>query len=185
MIRRKFDFKFGACLRADTICRNPDLIKLGKEAGLLWANVGFESYAANNLKNMNKGTSKEYNAEASAILRQNNIMIWGSHVFAYPKQTDLDLKMTVKLGLKYSDFFRLTMFTPVEGSVLFENLKNIDNSPVKNSDDLNYFNCVLNDKKYKRKIMRKFILGLLSYYFSFKTLSSAVYHKNRHVMIMT
>ncbi|MBU1088034.1 MAG: B12-binding domain-containing radical SAM protein [Candidatus Omnitrophica bacterium] len=181
----KFDFKLGVCLRADTICRNQDLIKLARQAGVIWVNVGFESYTSDSLKLMNKGLVKNVNAKASEILRENNIMIWGSHVFAYPKQTDYDMKMTIKYGKKYSDFFRLTMFTPVEGSILFEKLKKLDDSPVKNSDDLNYFNCVLQDKKYQKKIMLKFIMGLLSYYCNLKTISNAVYHKNRHVKLMT
>ncbi|MBU4304893.1 MAG: B12-binding domain-containing radical SAM protein [Candidatus Omnitrophica bacterium] len=185
MRKKKLNFRFGVCLRADTICRNPDLIRFGKEAGLIWVNVGFESYTTNNLKIMNKGTTIRYNLTASDILRQNDIMIWGSHVFAYPDQTDSDLNMTIKYGRKYSDFFRLTMFTPVEGSALYEKLKNVKDSPVKDSEKLNYFNCVLNDKKQKKQIMIKFIMGLLSYYLHYKTIFNAVYNKKRYVVLMT
>lgn len=122
MIRENMNLGFGVQIRADIVAQNPDLIALAARAGLMLAVVGFEGYSARAQKDANKGNSLEINREASRILRANRVCVYGTHIFGGPGMRMSDNLMTFVLGRYYSDVFRMTIYTPLLGSRVFDEL---------------------------------------------------------------
>ncbi|MDD1776849.1 MAG: B12-binding domain-containing radical SAM protein, partial [Candidatus Helarchaeota archaeon] len=91
-LKKDFDFTWGCQIRTDTVVKHPDLIQLAKTAGLRIVLLGFESYKQDSLDFVSKGTTVDMNIAASEILRKNDIVIVGAHVFGHPKQDGSELK---------------------------------------------------------------------------------------------
>ena len=67
--RRDLGLKLGACLRADTAARFPELVDHMVGAGLALVNMGFESYTDGGLSAVGKGeNSREFYREVHAWL---------------------------------------------------------------------------------------------------------------------
>lgn len=175
LIRAKLRLILGACMRADTAARFPELVKLAARAGLRLVNMGFESYTRNGLQALGKGeNSLEINRRASEVLRGVGVLIWGSHVYGAPSQTEEDLAATVEYGPQYSDFFRMTMASPLPGSASFKKLlkegKIREDSPL----DVTYYHYTYQDGKDPKEIQRRYLWELSKYYLSKGSLSTLV-----------
>ncbi len=122
MLRERMDLRFGVQMRADIILANPDLVEAGARAGMFMAVVGFEGYTSAVQEEYAKGNSARINREASRILRRNGVAVYGTHVFGGPASGLRDNLATFFHGRRNSDVFRMTIYTPVPGSRLYEDL---------------------------------------------------------------
>ncbi|OIO03633.1 MAG: hypothetical protein AUJ51_03730 [Elusimicrobia bacterium CG1_02_56_21] len=122
MLRERLNLRFGVQIRADIIAAHPDLIELSARAGLFLAVVGFEGYTSTVQKESDKGNSALINREASEILRRNGVAVYGTHIFGGPQSGLKDSLATFFYGRLNSDIFRMTIYTPVPGSRLYDEL---------------------------------------------------------------
>ncbi len=113
-------FKWITQIRSDTVAQNPDLIKLAGETGLTVAIVGFESYSDEDLKTINKQSSSGKNLMASNILKENNIVVFGLHIFGIPDQSFNQFNRSFVTGLLSCDVYRMSLFSPLPGTPLWE-----------------------------------------------------------------
>ncbi len=177
MCRRNLDISFGGAIRADTVVKHPDLIKLMRRAGLFFVNVGFESYSRRALKDMNKATTIDLNRQASDILRKNGVLILGSHVYGAPGQTDEDLELITRDGMEHCDFFRLNMYTPQVGSALFYEMTREGRMPSRNPEMFNQFEYLFDDGRDPQEMKWGFVKRQLQYYLHPDVLKHAVKNK--------
>jgi radical SAM superfamily enzyme YgiQ (UPF0313 family) len=122
MLRDNMGFRFGVQIRADIIAAEPWIIELGARAGLHIAVVGFEGYTSTVQDEARKGNSADINREASRVLRRNGVAVYGTHVFGGPGTSMRDNLATFFHGRMNSDVFRMTIYTPLPGSRLHEEL---------------------------------------------------------------
>jgi len=81
--------KYKAYARADAIVRHPDLVEVWRDAGLALVLVGFEAFRDEDLKRIRKGTTREQNEQALAILCENGVEVV-SYFIVYPDFTRED-----------------------------------------------------------------------------------------------
>jgi len=115
------DAKFACQSRADIICRNPELIKKLRDAGLMWVLVGFESGSNRVLKFIKKEVTVEQNLEAARILRSLGIKIFANYMMGLPTETLAEMRETVAMILEMKpDWYSPAVFTPAPGSELYQ-----------------------------------------------------------------
>ncbi len=109
---------FIADVRSDTVVRQPELIRLWKEAGLRSVVIGFEEIADGDLARMNKANSVAINDEAISILHDLGITIVGDFIVS----PDYDEARFASLGSyleeRRIDLPILTVLTPLPGTPL-------------------------------------------------------------------
>lgn len=104
-------------MRADLICRYPDVVKQMAESGLAWAMVGFESGSQRILDLFEKETTVEENLKAAAICKEYGIKVWANMMFGAPGETRAETMETVRLAWKIKpDHLSTSFFTPTPGS---------------------------------------------------------------------
>lgn len=123
MVDEKLDIKWFTQIRPDTIAKNPEMIAWAARSGFFGALVGFEAYNDDVLKGVGKVGSAAINIEAARVFRLNKIVIFGVHMFNIPGQTPSDYWRTYLEGRRHSDIFRLSMFSPIPGTPIFERFK--------------------------------------------------------------
>jgi len=126
------NLKFSMFARADTIVKNPDLIRYLRECGLTTLTVGIESVRDEDLAAMNKGTTAAVNARAIEILHEQRIAI-GAHFIVNPEFTRGDFERLFKYVDEH-DLFRpvYTVLTPYPGTDLY--LENQDKILIRDFD---------------------------------------------------
>ncbi len=115
--------KFFADVRADTIAKNPELMRQWKEAGLYAVVVGFEDFHDDRLADYNKKYQGKVIDKAIDILHDLGIVIVGDFI-ASPEYGEPDFK-------KLEDFILarriqipvISVLTPVPGTPLYERMK--------------------------------------------------------------
>ena len=127
----KKEIKWWAAVRADMICRFPELIKQMKEAGLDTVSIGFESFSDRMLKWMNKGTSAKINFEAAKIVKKLALKIYANTMFGLPymdkKWYLADDIITLKAIKKIEPYnWAYSYFTPIPGSPFYDWFKKND-----------------------------------------------------------
>jgi radical SAM superfamily enzyme YgiQ (UPF0313 family) len=116
MIREKLMFKWSTQVRAD-IAKDPELVKLMKEAGCHTVYIGMESVNPNSLKSMKKQQTVEEMAQAMQVFHQNRIHVHGMFVYGFDDDDWHTVKETVRFAKKVK--FSSTQFmilTPLPGS---------------------------------------------------------------------
>ena len=107
--------------RADLICRNEELVKRMKKAGLSIFIIGFESGNQRILKFLRKGTTVKQNYEAARICRKYGIKIWANYMLGIPTESKQEAMDTVKMIKKIRpDHCSPAFFTPHPGSDLYK-----------------------------------------------------------------
>ena len=157
MLRERMNLRFGVQIRADIIAANPDLLELAARAGMFLAVVGFEGYTSAVQDESDKGNSALINQEASRILRRNKITVYGTHVFGGPKSGLRDSLSTFFYGRMNSDVFRMTIYTPVPGSRLYDELA--DSSQLTSENPADFY-----EGKYLIKNAHNPLVVQLGYY---------------------
>ncbi|MEI7530133.1 MAG: radical SAM protein, partial [Elusimicrobiota bacterium] len=158
MLRERMGLRFGVQIRADIIADNPALIELGAKAGMFMAVVGFEGYTSAVQQESDKGNSADINREASRILRSNGVAVYGTHIFGGPQSGLKDSLATFFYGRRNSDVFRMTIYTPVPGSRLYDDLSGA--SKLSSEDPADFY-----EGKYLIKDAHNPKLVQLGYYF--------------------
>lgn len=112
---------FVAQSRPDLICKNSEMVKELKKAGLLLFIVGFESGSNRILKFLRKGTTVEQNIEAAEICRRNKIKIWANYMLGLPTETKEEQIETLEMLKKIKPYHSSpAYYTPHPGSDLFK-----------------------------------------------------------------
>ena len=123
-------------MRADNICKNPDMMKTLKSAGLAMVSIGFESGNDRILKFINKGATLKINLMASRICGSLGIKIWAYHMFGLPTETNDEALDTVRMIRKIRPYrSSAAFFTPHPGSHFYEYCKKEGLSLVDEHDD--------------------------------------------------
>ncbi|WP_447603134.1 B12-binding domain-containing radical SAM protein [Nitrospira sp. Nam80] len=104
-------------MRADLMCRYPDVVKEMAESGLAWAMIGFESGSQRILDMFEKETTVEENLRAAEICRDYGVKVWANIMFGAPTETRLEVMETVRMVWKIKPTHLSTsFFTPTPGS---------------------------------------------------------------------
>lgn len=176
ILRERLDFDFIAQIRADTVANNHELIRLASKAGLRLVVIGFEAYSQT--KSLRDKISFDANKKASDILRKNNILSYGTHIFGLPKQTKEDAESTLKYGMKFSDFFRLSVYTPMPYSRLYRELKNKGKIITEDLEKYHYGEYIIKDGRNPKDMNFDYFKTLFRYYTNPKTIASAFYSES-------
>ncbi len=174
MIRRQFGFRLGAAMRADTVCKHPELIRLMARAGFILVHVGFETYRQKHMDVLGKNISAEKNIQASGILRDNGIFVLASHIFGAKGQSPEMAWEMVRHGIENTSIFRMGILTPHVGSELYQRMVE-DGTLLK--DDLksqSYFEYLIDDGRDPEAMQRAFVMTLLAYYFHPRILNATL-----------
>ena len=171
--------KCGIQIRADIVARNPGLIELGEQAGLFAAVVGFEGYSSASLETAAKGNTAEINRAASDILRSHGVMVYGTHIFGGPGTSFKDYLATFRQGRRNSDVFRMTIYTPLLGSPLFDSLE--EGGKIRTHDPREYYygTYVISDEHSPAAIKAGYFGLQLLHYFLPGTMLKALASPNR------
>ena len=127
LFRALIPLKIRWCCQASIdIVQDPELVRLMAQSGCMTILVGFESLNAENLKQMRKGWNLKYGDYATSIeiLRDAGIMIYGTFVFGYDKDTAESFDEAVEFAIRNK--FLLANFnplTPTPRAALFDRLK--------------------------------------------------------------
>ena len=125
--RRDIGESFICQSRADFICKNPDLVKLLKDTGLMMFFIGFESGSQRMLDFMHKDVTVEQNFRAAEICRQNDLKIWANFMVGLPTETRQEMNATFNMVRKIKpDHPSGAFFTPIVGTALYDYCKNHD-----------------------------------------------------------
>ena len=85
MIHEKFSFSWSSFARASAL--TPELVKLMKQSGCEFVDLGLESGSQTILDNMDKHLSCQQSLEAIGLLNDHGIISRGSFIIGYPGET--------------------------------------------------------------------------------------------------
>jgi anaerobic magnesium-protoporphyrin IX monomethyl ester cyclase len=106
-------------MRADLMCRYPDVVKEMAETGLNYAMIGFESGNQRILDMFEKETTVEENIKAAEICKEFGIKVWANIMFGNPTETKSEVLDTVRMIWKIKpDTLSISFFTPTPGSAI-------------------------------------------------------------------
>jgi len=115
--------KFFADVRADTIVKNPDLMKKWKEAGLYAVVVGFEDFQDERLAGYNKKYRGAVIYEAIDILHELGIVMVGDFI-ASPEYDERDFtKLEEFIVANKIQIPVISVLTPIPGTPLYKKMK--------------------------------------------------------------
>jgi radical SAM superfamily enzyme YgiQ (UPF0313 family) len=122
MVAERFHFQWSTQVRAD-LAREPELVRLMKQAGCHTVFIGFESVNPRSLAEMKKHQSVDDIRRAIRVIQQARIHIHGMFVFGF-EQDDWE---TVEATIRFIQAMRLTsvqllLLTPLPGSELYQQL---------------------------------------------------------------
>jgi radical SAM superfamily enzyme YgiQ (UPF0313 family) len=116
-----FDQPFVCQSRADIICRNPEMMEVLKEAGLVLIIIGFESGSDRVLRFLRKGCTRAQNLEAARICHSLDIKICANYMLGLPTETKDEVLETYSMVKEIEPYLCSPAFyTPHPGSDLFE-----------------------------------------------------------------
>ncbi|MBE0583966.1 MAG: cobalamin B12-binding domain-containing protein [Desulfofustis sp.] len=111
-----------ADIRADTVVRHPDLLRIWKDAGLRAVIIGFEEVADASLAALHKSSQVRTNTEAIALLGELGITIVGDFIIS-PDYDEQDFeRLTTYLATRSIDLPMITVLTPLPGTPLHRQL---------------------------------------------------------------
>ena len=91
---------FWCQLRADFICRHPELVKGLSDVGMYWVSLGTESGDDRILQFIHKGTTVAQNLEAAEILHRNEVNIFCNLIVGLPTETESEMRQTLEMAKK-------------------------------------------------------------------------------------
>ncbi len=120
----KLDITFSVLVRADSVVRNSELIKMMCENGILRYEMGIESPKAEDLKNIRKNITVETQEKAAKIIGDNGAWVGGTLVIGLPGQTKEEIKRfplyAREIGLTGAAF---GVATPFPGTEFYRELE--------------------------------------------------------------
>ena len=120
MIKENLGFIWSTQVRVD-ITKDPELVRLMKQAGCHTVYVGMESINPKSLESMKKQQTVEEMAQAMQIFRQENINVHGMFVYGFDEDDWQTVKETVRFAKRAK--FSSTQFmilTPLPGSDFYD-----------------------------------------------------------------
>lgn len=131
--KKKSNFKIIGYLRADFICRERDLLKRLKNAGLREVIVGFEATVNDELKNYEKTTNATDYPLAISLLKENDIDL--TALFMVKPDYSIKEFKILNTFIKDNnlDCYTISIMTPIKGTKMYEEMKDllIDKRPEK------------------------------------------------------
>ncbi len=124
MIENDCRLKFIVQMRADVTAKNPQLIRLGAQAGMSVAFLGIESGSPEILKKMHKGSFTSSSVLAVRTLSQNGVIVLGGMMLGAPYETLSEMITTVRFAHKLADAgldaVQFSLYTPLPGTRIFD-----------------------------------------------------------------
>lgn len=131
-----FKKQFACQSRADLVCKNKDLIKMLKDAGLELMLIGFESGSQRVLDFIGKGTRVEQNLEAARVCHKLGIKIWANYMLGLPGESKAEQRMTLDMIKNIRPYHcSPAYYTPHPGSRLFDYCQERGLSLIKKPED--------------------------------------------------
>ena len=156
MLKRKLDVKFFAQMRTDTVGKHPELMKLAARAGQYGALIGFDTYDPATFHHIEKVGSIELNRKCTEVLRKNNIMIYGSHIYGLPNQKHpIEFWPTFSQGRRNSDLFRMPHFSLLPGTKLYDDT--ITEEAIQGATDKSDFRMLIRNAKERGRFQRWYV----------------------------
>jgi anaerobic magnesium-protoporphyrin IX monomethyl ester cyclase len=110
---RRLPVRFFATIRATDIVRDADLLPLYRNAGILYVLMGIESTDAMVLRQVNKGSTPEYDIEACRLLKQHGIFSVLGHIVGLGEETSTSLRAARRRLARYEgDWLNAMYVTP-------------------------------------------------------------------------
>jgi radical SAM PhpK family P-methyltransferase len=105
MIKNKYKFKWHSHFRCQFADR--EMVELMKESGCMGVFLGIESGSDRILKNMNKAASVEKYRHGISLLKENEIVTYGSFILGFPGETAETVRETIRFIRETGiDFYR-------------------------------------------------------------------------------
>jgi len=118
--RNKFRKPFVCQSRADIICKNRDMVRAMRRAGLAMFIIGFESGSQRVLDFLRKRTTVEVNLLAAKICKKYGVRVWANYMLGMPTETKQEVMDTVKMIHKIKPYRPSpAFFSPHPGSDLY------------------------------------------------------------------
>jgi radical SAM superfamily enzyme YgiQ (UPF0313 family) len=115
-----------SCQISIDVANTPDLVRLMRESGCTTAVVGFESLDDENLRQMKKSWNvREGDYESRiAVFRESGIMIYGTFVFGYDRDTVDSFDAAVDFAIRNQFYLaNFNPLTPTPGAPLYDRLR--------------------------------------------------------------
>jgi anaerobic magnesium-protoporphyrin IX monomethyl ester cyclase len=124
MIQQSFGFKWIVQMRADVTALNPELIRLGSDAGMRLAFLGIESGSPETLRKMHKGLFTPQSVKAVRVLSENGVIVLCGMMLGAPYENFRDMIRTIyfsrRLADAGADAIQFTIYTPLPGTRIFD-----------------------------------------------------------------
>ena len=179
ILKAGLDIRFFTQMRTDTVGLHPEMVALAAKAGLYGALVGFDTYEEEMFHHIVKVGSVELNQKCADTLRQNRIMIFGSHIYGFPEQKrPQDFRRTFWMGRKNSDLFRMPHFSLLPGTKIYGKMitQNIVDAP--ENDDARLF---IRSKQEQKRFKKWYIFFNLLHIFLPDEIIKTLFHPNRNI----
>ena len=123
LYKHKLDITFSVLTRADSVAKNPELIKKMCAVGFLDYEMGIESPNLKDLTDIRKGITLGMQRKAAKIIRDNGANLSATFVIGLPSQTEEEIKQfpvyAKELGLMNAAF---GIATPFPGTEFYDNM---------------------------------------------------------------
>jgi anaerobic magnesium-protoporphyrin IX monomethyl ester cyclase len=123
MLKRKTGQHFWLQSRADLILRDEDLLDGYREAGVYQFMMGLEYHSDAVLKDIQKRLTVEQARSAMQLLKKHKLMVMATLLIGHWEETEKDRTDFFNFFKKYVDHFGLNVVTPVPGTPLFYQMK--------------------------------------------------------------
>ena len=118
-----FNMTFTALVRADSMARNPEVVRKMCEVGIASFEMGIESPIAEDLTSTNKGLNLPFHRKAIQVIRENGGNAGGTFIIGLPDHTEKDIRRfpeyAKEIGLTAAAF---GIVTPFPGTKFYEKL---------------------------------------------------------------
>jgi radical SAM superfamily enzyme YgiQ (UPF0313 family) len=146
--------QFVADVRADTVVRHPELLRLWKEAGLRAVIMGLEEISDAALTAMNKGTSTAVNQEAVRILHEIGLTIVGDFIISPDYDEGAFDALERYLEDNRVDLPMFSVLTPLPGTPLHRRMR--DRILIQDLDYYTLTNSVVGTRLREERFYRRY-----------------------------
>lgn len=123
-LQRGWNLRWGAWSRADTIVKNPEMVRIMAKAGFRTTLIGFESGSQQTLDHYGKRAILNESLEAMTILKKNNVKVSGGFILGALNETQAMVRKTIQYAKKLDPFeAQFSILTPYPGTKLFDRVK--------------------------------------------------------------
>jgi anaerobic magnesium-protoporphyrin IX monomethyl ester cyclase len=124
IIERGYGLKLWNFSRVDTIVHNPEMVRKLARAGSRTIYMGIESDSADTLNSMGKRTSIAEVEQAVALLKENNIEVFGSYIIGNLNEDRGHVERTIDLAIRLdTNIAQFSILTPYPGTELYQQIK--------------------------------------------------------------